>query len=422
MSPPDHALPNRLSVPTDGERVWRNHMIMAKLGATPKGGVCRLALTPLDIEAHCLLARWAEARGFTYDLDAVGNMFIRRAGSEPDLPPISSGSHTDTQITGGRFDGIFGVLAAFEALEAIDDAGIVTRHPLEAVVWNNEEGSRFYPGCMGSAAYAGVLGLDRVLDTTDRDGIPLRREVAALRAALPGAGTRALGAPIGALIEAHIEQGPILEAEGKTIGIVTGMQGNRRFQVEVLGEEAHAGGSQRRYRKDALVDAVAMVTALHGVFHDPEDIIRFTIGRFEVSPGGLAVVPGRVFFTIDFRHPEQSTLDRLGDQVEGLCRAAAKSCAVQVTEISRSAPVAFTGAVPDGIARAAAAHGYAYREIYSGAGHDCRYFADHCPTGMIFIPCERGISHNEAENASPGDIAAATQVLADVMLELAQRR
>lgn len=407
----------------DAARVWERHMAMAKIGGTPKGGVRRLALTDLDIEAHLLLAEWAAKRGFEVSIDAIGNMFVRRPGADPSLPPVASGSHTDTQPSGGRFDGIFGVLAAFEALEAIDDAGIRTRHPLEAIVWNNEEGSRFYPGVMGSAVHAGVLPLEKTLATTDRDGVTLAEAVAALRAAFPNAPERPLRSPLTAFIEAHIEQGPELEANGNTIGIVTGMQGNRRFHVEVIGEDAHSGTTPRARRKDAFVAATAMTRALQDVFwgDDPEDVLRFTIGRFEVTPGALTVVPGRVFFTIDFRHPSQETLERLGDRVEEICRSAAGPCEVRVTEVSRERPIDFPPPVIEAIRRSVERRGYRNQPIYSGAGHDARHVAQLCPTAMIFIPCWRGLSHNEAESAEPEDVAAGAQVVADVLVELAGR-
>jgi N-carbamoyl-L-amino-acid hydrolase len=231
---------------------------------------------------------------------------------------------------------------------------------------------------------------------------------------------RPLGFPVAAFLEAHIEQGPELEAKGDTIGIVTGIQGARRFIVEVEGEDAHAGTTSRARRKDALSAAVAMVSALEKIFHDdPSDTVRFTVGRFRVQPDAPAVVPGHVLFTIDFRHPEDAVLTRLGDQVEGICRANARKCTVAVTETSRSKPVPFTSNIPDIIERAAAGLDYRCMRILSGAGHDAMHLATICPTGMIFVPCENGVSHSEIENATPADLAAGTRVLAAAMVELA---
>lgn len=409
------------TVTIDAGRLWQRHMDMARIGATPKGGVCRLALTDLDIAAHRLAADWAKARGFRVFLDDTGNMFIRREGTDPTAAPAMSGSHTDTQPTGGRFDGISGVLAAFEALEAIDDAGVVTRRPIEVAIWNNEEGARFAPGVMGSAVYCGISDLATMLAGTDKDGITMGSCVAALKAALPEAEHRALGTPVASFLELHIEQGPILEETGNVIGIVTGMQGNRRYHVEVIGEEAHSGGCPVGRRKDAFVAAVDIVNALRAHFHDPSDVTRFTIGRFEVSPGALVVVPGHVFFAIDFRHPSAETLNRLGDAVEGVCKAHAGVCEVGVRRVSGAEPTEFPAEMQAAIARAAEARGYPSMEVYSGAGHDARYLNTICPSGMVFVPCERGISHNEAENAKPEDLAAGTQVVCDVLLEMAGR-
>ena len=409
-------------VTIDAGRLWERHMAMARLGATPKGGVNRLALTPEDIEAHVLLSEWARNRGFRVYLDEVGNMFIRRPGTDPDAPPVMSGSHTDTQPTGGRFDGIFGVLAAFEALEAVDDAGLETRRPLECVVWNNEEGVRYTPGCLGSAVYCGVFPLDETLGKTAPDGQTLAQAVHELKLTLPGAEPRPLGSPAFAFVEAHIEQGPLLEATGNQIGIVTGMQGNRRFAIEVTGEEGHAGTVPHKQRKDALFAAVDMVKALREVFADPDDVLRYTFGKFEVSPNAISVIPGRAFFTIDLRHPRQEVLQRLGDRVDPVCQEQRGPCTVTVTDASAAIPVDFAPTVPEAIEASARERGYKHMPIYSGAGHDSRYMHRLCPTGMVFVPCEKGISHNEAENAKPEDLAAGCQVIADVMLDLAERQ
>ena len=405
----------------DSDRLWRRHMEMAELGATQRGGVNRAALTPADIEVHVRLATWARDRGFTVEIDAYGNQFMRRPGST-DAPAIASGSHSDTQPTGGRFDGISGVLSAVEALEVIDDAGIVTGHPLEAVIWNNEEGTRFSPTNLGSAVYVGTAPADIMLAATDRDGVTMQSAVQTLREAIPWAGSRELGASMAAFVESHIEQGPELEAEGLDIGVVTAIQGTRKFEIEVVGDEAHAGTTPERMRRDAFVDAVRMVTALRELFHDPDDIMRFTIGRFEVSPGALAVVPGRVFFTIDIRHPDDATLARLGDRIEPVCGQAGSRCDVSVTETRRADSTPFEGAVPDAIETAARERGYSYKHMPSGAGHDARNVAEICPSGMVFVPCERGLSHNERENATPEDIARGAQVVADTLLILDERQ
>lgn len=403
----------------DADRVWQRHMEYAELGATPRGGVNRTTLTPDDIEVHRRLTEVALDRGFEVSLDDYGNTFYRLVGSEPDLPTVASGSHSDTQPTGGRFDGIFGVLAAFEALEAMADAGVQPRRSVEAVIWNNEEGARFTPSSMGSAVYVGNAELAPLLAGVDRAGETMADSIAALRAAMPEVGHRAFGAPYHSFVEAHIEQGPILEAEGIPIGVVTGIQGARKFAVEVIGEEAHAGTMPRSGRRDALIDAVAIVNSLHEIFHDEADEVRFTIGRFEAFPGARSVVPGRVKLLIDLRHPDNDLVAELGDKLLPAAQAAAKRCEVRVDESNRSETVVFGEQVPAAIIRSAEARGYAWRHIFSGAGHDARHMDSHCPSGMVFVPCEGGISHNEAENARPEDIAAGTQVISDTMFDLA---
>ena len=403
----------------DADRVWRRHMEYAELGATPRGGVNRTTLTPDDIEVHRRLTEVALERGFDVSLDDYGNTFYRLVGTEPDLPPVASGSHSDTQPTGGRFDGIFGVLAAFEGLEAMADAGVRPRRSVEAVIWNNEEGARFTPSSMGSAVYVGNAELAPLLVAVDRAGETMGDAIAALRAAMPDVNHRAFGEPYHAFVEAHIEQGPILEAEGIPIGVVTGIQGARKFAVEVIGEEAHAGTMPRSGRRDALVDAVAIVNSLHEIFHDEADEVRFTIGRFEAFPGARSVVPGLVRLLVDLRHPDNDLVAELGDKLLPAAQAAAKRCEVRVDESNRSETVVFGEQVPAAIIRSAEARGYAWRHIFSGAGHDARHMDSHCPSGMVFVPCEGGISHNEAENARPEDIAAGTQVISDTMFDLA---
>ena len=403
----------------DGARLWRRHQDMARHGATARGGVNRGALDDADISVHVNLAHAARERGFAVAIDDYGNQFMRRAGSERGAAPVVAGSHSDSQPSGGRFDGIYGVLAAFEALETIDDAGIVTRHPVEAVIWNNEEGRRFTPTAMGSAVYTGAASLERMLAARDADGVSMAEAVARLRTALPDAAPRRLGSPLAAFVEAHIEQGPVLEDEGLTIGVVTGIQGTRKFEVEVHGEEAHAGTTPRARRRDALLEAARVLDALERLFHDDAGLVRFTVGRFTVHPNATAVVPGRVRFSIDFRHPEVAVLDRLGHQVAATAQAATSRCDVVVDEPMRAAPVVFEGVVPEAIERAVRRRAFGWRRMPSGAGHDARYVAGFCPTGMIFVPCAGGISHNERESAEPTDLAAGTQVLSDTLLELA---
>ena len=406
-------------IPIDQGRLWKRHMAMAQIGALPGGGVNRPALSQGDAQARSLLARWAEELGFSVETDPIGNLFVHRPGADDSLPPVLAGSHLDTQPTGGKFDGAFGVLAAFEALQAIHEAGIVTRRPIEVVSWTNEEGSRFQPGCSGSSAFTGAVPLEKHLDAVDRDGISARDALAAVLSTERGMPVRPLGFPIAAFMECHIEQGPRLEEAGLSVGIVTGIQGSRWFAIEVRGDEAHAGTTPRRNRRDALSAAIAMVAALERLMFDEEDKVRFTVGRFEVLPGSPNTIPGRVFFTIDFRHPEASTLKRLGDQVEAVCRAHAGPCAVTITETFHSLPADFDARVIGAMRTAADRLGIPTLDLASGALHDAKFLQDVCPSGMIFVPCEKGISHNEAENAKPEDLAAGTRVLAEALVILA---
>jgi N-carbamoyl-L-amino-acid hydrolase len=402
-------------------RLWQRHVEMAKIGATPKGGVNRLALTPEDNRARQLLCAWAKERDYQVFADAVGNLFVRRPGTDRNAAPVMSGSHMDTQPTGGRFDGMYGVLAAFEALEALDDAGVETKRPIEAVAWTNEEGSRFQPGTMGSAVFAGMKPLDGFLGVRDSAGVAFGEALKVSLAATPEAAQRAFQIPLAGYVEAHIEQGPRLEIAGKPIGVVTGIQGSRWFTIEITGDEAHAGTTPLAVRKDAFRAAVAMVQALQELMEDPTDTVRFTIGRFEVMPGSPNTVPGKVLFTIDFRHPEDEVIARLGDEVEPICKALAGPCEVTVKETSRHPSTWFDREIVDLVAKATDELGLPKMELFSGAGHDARCLQPLCPTGMIFVPCAKGISHNEAEDASPSDLAAGARVLASVLRELADR-
>ncbi len=403
----------------DAARLWTRHMDFARIGATPEGGVRRLAFDAAEIAAHRHLADLALARGFALSLDPAGNLFVRREGTEPGAAPVVAGSHLDSQPSGGRFDGVFGVLAAFEALEIAEDRGIVTRRPMEVVVWANEEGSRFRPGCLGSAVHAGETALEEALAVVGDDGALYGEGVAALAAALPEAAPAPLDRSFAALLEAHIEQGPVLEAEGKLIGVVDRVQGHRRLDISVIGREDHSGGAPLSLRRDAFVDAIEVCRGLAELCRDETDVLRFTFGRFVVSPNAVSVVPGRVDMVLDLRHPSQAELIRLGDLVHARAQGLARLCEVSVADSSWHAPVVFTPEVREIFARAADRRGYARREIYSGGGHDARWFPGRCPTGMVFIPCEKGVSHHPAENVDPAHAAAGAQVIADAMLELA---
>lgn len=407
-----------MNIQIDPDRLWSRQTDTDAIGATPAGGVHRMALTPEDIASHRFVADIALSRGWTVGLDAIGNMFCTRAGSA-DLPPVAGGSHTDSQPMAGRFDGMQGVLAALEAMEAIDDAGVQTRHPLQLAVWNNEEGPRFNPACMGSAVYAGVRTLEELIDQIAPDGVRLGDAIDDLRAALPEAVEVPLGAPMAAFLESHIEQGPILEESGTTLGIVTGMQGYRRWRIDVRGEEAHSGTQPISRRKDAFVAATDMAVALREAFSDDTDEMRFTIGRFEVHPGGISVVPGHVHFTIDMRHPSSDVLTQQGNRIGEIVQENAGPCTVEIDEFISSVTLEFPEDIRTRLKVAADRRGISNRPMFSRASHDARHISTLCPAGMIFVPCKDGISHNEAESAEKEHCAAAAQILADVMLDLA---
>jgi len=404
------------------DRLWQRHAEMAKLGGTPKGGVNRQALSPEDAAARNLLASWAKARGFSVSTDAIGNLFVRREGTDAQAKPVMSGSHMDSQPTGGRFDGMFGVLAAFEALEALEDAGIKTKRPLVAVAWTNEEGSRFQPGAMGSAVFAGHNKLEDMLVVKDWKGVVLRDALADTLKAAPAPMRKGKpGFAIDGYVEAHIEQGPRLENEHKTIGVVTAIQGSRRYIVEIDGEEAHAGTTPRAARKDAFAAATRIAAAMYEATADKDDTLRFTIGRVEVMPGSPNTVPGKASFTIDMRHPQDAVLEAHEKKLEQIVASRAAPCPATITRVTNVAPTDFDRTVIDLVRAKANALKLSNMDMPSGAGHDAMHIAKLCPAGMIFVPCERGISHNEIENATPSDLAAGTRVLVEVLEALANR-
>lgn len=409
----------RVSDFVDGQRLWRDLMDLARFGATPAGGVNRLALSPEEIDARQALVAWGSEFGAQAGVDDAGNLYLRLAGREPALPPVLLGSHIDTQPTGGKFDGTYGVLGGLAVLRAIAASGRRPRRSVEVVAWMNEEGSRFAPGMMGSAVFAGKRSLDEVLAVRDRAGISVAEALETVLQTEHALERRPAGHPVAAYLEAHIEQGPTLEAEGRTVGVVTGIGGKRTFRVEVQGEPAHAGTSARRDRRDALVAAVAIVDALQRAIWDDADTVRFTIGQFTVSPNAPSVVPARVVFSIDLRHHDDETVRRLGDLVPVVCERARGRCDVTVVPLLYDPPLEFPKPIRRRIEAAAADLGVSAMELLSPAGHDSRYLHYVCPTGMLFIPCRGGLSHNEAESITAEDSLAGARVLADVAFAMA---
>jgi N-carbamoyl-L-amino-acid hydrolase len=352
-------------------------------------------------------------------VDGIGNLFIRRPGQEDALAPIVTGSHLDTQPAAGAFDGAFGVLAAFEALEALDGASVPTRRPVEVAIWANEEGSRFQPTTMGSAVYVGALSLEEALASTDSAGISVRQALRQQDLSPLPPGRREFGVPFAAYVEAHIEQGPILERVDVPIGAVTAIQGLRWFTIRVTGQAAHAGTTPMGARRDAVAASVAMIHELSRAMTDTEDRVRFTVGRFEVSPNSPNTIPSTVVFTVDFRHPDASALARLGDQVAPICMANACGCTVSVSETMNAAPTILDAAITETIRDTARALALDCVDIVSGATHDAKQMALACPTGMIFIPCREGISHSVLEHAERHQMLAGARVLTGAVATLA---
>ena len=400
----------------DGQRLWDSLMEMAKIGATKKGGVCRLALTDLCKQSRDLFIQWCEEAGCSIKVDKMGNIFARRPGRNNDLAPVLAGSHLDSQPTGGRFDGVYGVLSGLEVLRTLNDLGIETERPFEVAVWTNEEGSRFAPAMVASGVFGGVYDLDYGLSRADTDGKTMGEELARIGYDGPEA---VGGRDIHAYFEAHIEQGPILEDEDITVGIVTDAQGQRWYEMTLTGVESHAGPTPMKIRKDALLGASRMVDMVNRIGLDNAPVACATVGMMEVYPNSRNVIPGRVFLTIDFRHPDDDVLKGM----DAAMREAAKAIAddigleMELEQIFYFAPVHFEESCVSAVRAGAAACDYSMREIVSGAGHDACFVANVAPTGMIFIPCVDGISHNEVEDAKPEWVTAGCDVLLHAVLD-----
>jgi beta-ureidopropionase / N-carbamoyl-L-amino-acid hydrolase len=402
----------------NGQRLWDSLMEMARIGATEKGGVCRLALTDLDRQGRDLFVRWAEEAGCTVAVDAMGNIFARRPGKQADLAAVGAGSHLDSQPTGGKFDGAYGVLAALEVVRTLNDYKYETAAPVEIVVWTNEEGSRFAPAMVGSGVFAGAFDLDYGLSRADTEGKTLGAELARIGYAGKAApGSRQFGA----FFEAHIEQGPILEAERKTIGVVQGVQGIRWYDVNVTGQEAHAGPTPMPRRHDALVGAARLIEAVNRIGLENQPNACATVGMLQNSPNSRNTIPGKVFFSIDFRHPNADTLMKMDAAIRAAGAKVAQDLGltVEVKDIWYSPPVAFDENCVAAVRNATEGLGLSRMDIISGAGHDSVYMSRVAPTAMVFVPCADGISHNEIESATADDLADGCNVLLHAMLERA---
>jgi len=404
------------NIPLSGARLWDSLMQMAQIGGTPKGGCNRQTLTELDGQGRHLLARWAADVGCSLTVDRLGNMALRREGSEPGRKPVAFGSHLDTQPTGGRYDGIIGVLAGLEILRTLAESGYETNAPIEIINWTNEEGARFAPAMLASGVFAGVFPPEFAETRTDRAGISFATALDAIayRGPLPPTGHA-----LSAHFELHIEQGPLLEAEGKTIGVVTGVQSMRWYDVTVTGRDSHAGTTPMHLRHDALLGAARMIASLADVAqaHGPD--AKTTTGLVEVRPNSRNVVPGEILFSMDLRHPDDDQVTSMERAVfarlHDIATEAGLTLHIETTWISPA--VRFDPACLTAIRNAAAIAGHAARDITSGAGHDSAYLARVCPTAMIFVPCAGGLSHNEAESATQTDVTAGADVLLRAVLD-----
>ena len=401
----------------DGSRLWQSLMDLAKIGATPKGGNCRLALSAEDGQGRDLVVGWMREAGLQIHVDEVGNIFGVRPGQDASLAPVMTGSHIDTQPTGGKFDGCYGVMAGLEVMRALQAQGVQTRAPLALAIWTNEEGSRFVPTMMGSGVHCQMFGKEVALQAKDLAGTTVQQ-------ALQSIGY--LGTmPVGTLqpasyVEAHIEQGPILEAQDKTIGVVTGSLGLRWCDVTVTGMEAHAGPTPMEMRQDALYASTDLMRKVIDIANDsafaPHG--RGTVGEVHVHPNSRNVIPGQVKFTVDLRHPDMQQLNAMEAQFKAAAAqlGAAGTVQVVVQDVQEFPATPFAADLIEAVQASAQQHGYSHMRILTGAGHDAVYMARRVPTAMIFVPCKDGISHNEIEDADPVHLAAGCQVLCDVML------
>ncbi len=399
----------------NGPRLWDSLMELAKIGATKKGGVCRLTLTDLDRQGRDLVVSWGKAAGLAITVDQIGNVFMRRAGRDNSLAPIMMGSHVDTQPTGGKFDGNFGVLAGLEVVRTLNDQGIETDAPIEVALWTNEEGSRFVPVMMGSGVFAKAFTLQTAYDAKDTAGTTVREElerIGYLGTEVPGQH------PVAKYFEAHIEQGPVLEDNDKVIGVVEGVLGIRWYDCTVTGMEAHAGPTPMHLRKDAMQVAAQIMQEVVAIALRYQPHGRGTVGMVHVHPNSRNVIPGTVKFSIDMRNVDAKLLDTMDVDLRAYAAKLEQQTGMPIVieEVSHYAAVPFHPECVAAVRKAAEQLGYSNMPAVSGAGHDAIYVARLAPAGMIFIPCKDGISHNEIESAEPEHVTAGCNVLLHAVL------
>ena len=403
-----------MTLKVNGERLWSTLMEMAKIGPGERGGSRRLALTDADIEGRNLFRKWAAEAGCKFRLDTMGNLFARRKGKNPNASPVLSGSHLDTQPSGGKFDGILGVLGALEVVRSLNDHSIETDSPVEIVVWTNEEGARFSPAMMGSGVFAGIFEQADIYSHQDPEGITVEDELRR---------TKQLGEtpceifPISAYYELHIEQGPILETENTCIGVVTGGQGSYWTHITLKGQGSHAGTTPMTMRRDPMMGAARIIGGMREIVHKHTGAVG-TVGRLETTPASINSIPGQVFFTVDTRHPDEKILANINLDLKKLVNSICSEEGLEndFTNIWKAPTIKFNKECISNVRNASGALGYSHRDIVSGAGHDACQISRVSPTGMIFIPCESGLSHDEAENIKLEQAAAGTDVLLNAVL------
>ena len=410
-------MPNYSQIRVNGKRLWESLMRMAEIGKTVGGGCNRQALTHEDQIGRDLFCEWCSSAGCEVRTDEVGNIFARRPGFISERPPILFGSHLDTQPTGGKFDGVYGVLAGLEVIRTLNDAELGTLGPIEVVSWTNEEGSRFSPAMAGSGAWSGNIPLDDILDQKDLHGISFQDELE--RIGYSGK-TPASAFPVRAALEVHIEQGPILEKEDLQIGVVTGVQGMRWLDIKTIGTSAHAGTTPMSGRNDAVITLSKVIARFTEDLHQFGEAARATFSSLRSEPLSRNTVQSVASASLDIRHPNDEELDKMEKVLQLRLNNFSKSNGTKssLTRLSKTKSTIFSEFCLSAIKKATENLGYKQREMISGAVHDSVYVSRTCPTAMIFVPCLRGVSHNESESALPGDLTAGCNVLLQTILLL----
>ena len=410
-------MPNYSQIRVNGKRLWDSLMRMAEVGKTAGGGCNRQALTHEDKIGRDLFCEWCKSAGCEVRTDKVGNIFARRPGFIAERSPILFGSHLDTQPTGGKFDGVYGVLAGLEVIRTLNDAELGTLGPIEVVSWTNEEGSRFSPAMAGSGAWSGKISLDDILDQKDLHGISFQDELD--RIGYSGAAP-ARAFPVRAALEVHIEQGPILEKEDVQIGVVTGVQGMRWYDIKIIGISAHAGTTPMSGRNDAVTTLSKVISGFTEELFQFGEAARATFSSLRSEPLSRNTVQSVASASLDIRHPNDEELDRMEKILRLRLNEFSKLNGTKssLTRLSKTESTMFSEFCLSAIKKATESLGYKQREMISGAVHDSVYVSRSCPAAMIFVPCLRGVSHNESESALPGDLTAGCNVLLQTILRL----